>query len=168
MPGFYATIIDDFLTPAECDALKELASSTGEWQLAGLMAHATTETVHTSFRNSDRIVRVDAATADMIYQRLRPLVPELHVITPDSDDGLCDLLDGPTPQKSFVTLHLYLNGDVSGGATRFWTPDRKHFIDVEPKVGRVLVFQQRMLVHSGEVTEGIKYTMRTEFMFEQV
>jgi hypothetical protein len=66
-------------------------------------------------------------------------------------------------------LHIYLNDVTSGGATRFWTPDKKHFIDVEPKIGRVLVFQQRMLVHSGEeVTEGIKYTMRSDFMFEQV
>ena len=40
---------------------------------------------------------------------------------------------------------------------------------MEPKLGRVLVFQQRMLVHSGEeVTGGVKYTMRSDFMFEQV
>ncbi|KAJ6504720.1 hypothetical protein C8R47DRAFT_1103362 [Mycena vitilis] len=211
--GFYATVIDDFLTPAECAELRELASSTGEWQPAGLMTNGTTQTVHSNFRNSDRVLRVDADTANMIYERLRPLVPELHLITPDSEwasivgkpakagartqrpswkmvrvnprlsflrygpghyfkqhcDGLNELLDGPTPQKSFVTLHVYLNGEVSGGATRFWTPDKKHFIDVDPKEGRVLVFQQRMLVHSGEeVTEGIKYTMRSDFMFEQV
>lgn len=88
-------------------------------------------------------------------------------------DGLNDSPDGS--QKSFVTLHLYLNDssgqteELAGGATRFWTPDKKHFLDVEPKVGRVLVFQQRMLVHSGEeVVKGIKYTMRSDFMFEQV
>jgi len=33
----------------------------------------------------------------------------------------------------------------------------------------VLVFQQRMLVHSGEeVTAGTKFTMRTDCMFEKV
>ncbi|KAK2465421.1 hypothetical protein APHAL10511_002775 [Amanita phalloides] len=82
-------------------------------------------------------------------------------------DGLLDLLDGK--QKSFVTIHLYLNDDgVAGGATRFWTPDKKEYLDVEPKLGRVLVFQQRMLVHSGEeVISGVKYTMRSELMFEQ-
>lgn len=85
-------------------------------------------------------------------------------------DGLNDLKDGPYPQKSFVTLHLYLNdGRLSGGATRFWSADKKNYLDVHPKVGRVLVFQQRMLIHSGEeVTEGMKYTMRSDFMFEQV
>ena len=74
-------------------------------------------------------------------------------------------------QKSFVTLHLYLNdGDgLAGGATRFWTPDKKEHVDVEPKLGRVLVFQQRMLIHSGEeVTGGVKYTMRSDFLYEKV
>jgi len=80
-------------------------------------------------------------------------------------DGLVEVND----RKSFVTLHLYLNEVAGGGATRFWTPNKKHFIDVEPKTGRVLVFQQRMLVHSGEeVVDGLKYTMRSDFMFEQV
>ena len=110
-------------------------------------------------------------------------------------DGLDDLLqENGAVSKSFVTLHLYLNGNdtifgstdnsrhkfinlseedpdspLEGGATRFWTPDKKKFLDVAPRVGRVLVFQQRMLVHSGEeVTEGVKYTMRGDFMYEEV
>lgn len=84
-------------------------------------------------------------------------------------DGLVDSPDGE--HKSFVTLHVYLNdGDgLAGGATRFWTPDKKEYLDVEPRLGRVLVFQQRMLVHSGEeVITGIKYTMRSDFMFTVV
>lgn len=111
-------------------------------------------------------------------------------------DGLNDLLHANgAVNKSFVTLHLYLNGNdtifgsteddirpkfiklleddpelpLEGGATRFWTPDKKNFLDVTPRVGRVLVFQQRMLVHSGEeVTEGVKYTMRGDFMYQEV
>ncbi|KAJ2912537.1 hypothetical protein MD484_g7890, partial [Candolleomyces efflorescens] len=87
-------------------------------------------------------------------------------------DGLVGLEDDN--QKGFVTLHLYLNdrdengNKLEGGSTRFWTPNKKDFLDVEPKIGRVLVFQQRMLIHSGEeVTAGMKYTMRSDFLFEQ-
>lgn len=86
--------------------------------------------------------------------------------------------------KSFLTLHLYLNDSFSlsaedptedtaerelkkGGATRFWSPEKDQYLDVEPKRGRVLVFQQRMLLHSGEpVEEGVKMTVRSDLMFE--
>lgn len=30
----YATVIDDFLTPAECQHLRDLATSTGKWKPA--------------------------------------------------------------------------------------------------------------------------------------
>ena len=41
-------------------------------------------------------------------------------------------------------------------------------MDVTPKVGRVLLFQQRMLWHSGEeVTKGLKYTLRTDLLYEK-
>jgi predicted 2-oxoglutarate/Fe(II)-dependent dioxygenase YbiX len=80
---------------------------------------------------------------------------------------------GEKRQKSFLTLHLYLTDDESsslkGGSTRFWSPDEAKFMDVEAKRGRVWVFQQRTLWHSGEpVTEGTKITMRSDIMFEWV
>jgi len=79
---------------------------------------------------------------------------------------------------SRVTIQIYLNGSDSdileGGATRFWSPggsngEKPKFLDVVPKTGRALIFQQRGLLHSGEtVHKGLKYTLRTDFMFEQV
>jgi len=45
----------------------------------------------------------------------------------------------------------------------------RRFIDIEPKIGRVLIFQQRDVFHSGEeVTKGLKYAMRSDFMFETI
>ena len=36
-----------------------------------------------------------------------------------------------------------------------------------PEAGRVLIFQHRDLVHSGDdVLNGVKYTMRTDLMYE--
>jgi hypothetical protein len=97
-------------------------------------------------------------------------------------------------EKSFLTCHIYLNdrsgaddGEPSGGGeTRFWpsqvgkrqktcdteskngSEKEKSFVDVKPKVGRALVFQQRMLWHSGqEVKQGEKYTVRLDLMFER-
>ncbi|KAI1123402.1 hypothetical protein F5Y10DRAFT_54469 [Nemania abortiva] len=97
-------------------------------------------------------------------------------------------------ERSFLTCQVYLNdapesagGESSGGGeTRFWTsqvgkrqklPVTEHetgdkneapFLDVKPKIGRALVFQQRMLWHSGqEVKNGEKLTVRLDLMFER-
>ena len=56
---------------------------------------------------------------------------------------------------------------IKGGATTFHSNDMARRLDVDPKAGRVLIFQHRGLLHSGdEVLEGIKYTMRTDLLFE--
>ncbi|KAH6914764.1 hypothetical protein BKA70DRAFT_1383023 [Coprinopsis sp. MPI-PUGE-AT-0042] len=80
-------------------------------------------------------------------------------------DGQLELPDG---RKSRVTVQIYLGEeDVKGGSTRF-TGNKKRYLDVLPKKGRVLVFQQRGLWHSGEdVTEGLKYALRSDFLFRQ-
>jgi hypothetical protein len=97
-------------------------------------------------------------------------------------------------ERSFLTCQIYLNdapsggdGESSGGGeTRFWTSqvgkrqrpvgtegegadnNEAAFLDVKPKVGRALVFQQRMLWHSGqEVNQGEKFTVRLNLMFER-
>jgi len=79
---------------------------------------------------------------------------------------------------SYYTVQLYLNGGpetLKGGATRFWPNPRLRkglqakegvFVDVEPRMGRVLVFEQGDLIHSGEeVTTGVKYNIRTDVLY---
>ncbi|KAI1413227.1 hypothetical protein F5Y13DRAFT_161810 [Hypoxylon sp. FL1857] len=107
-------------------------------------------------------------------------------------DALCSPGDG---RKSFLTCQIYLSdmphggedGGSSGGETRFWSSragmgrkksssdveeaNEHHveqaFLDVEPKMGRALIFQQRMLWHSGqEVKRGEKFTVRLDLMYE--
>jgi hypothetical protein len=106
-------------------------------------------------------------------------------------DGAYGNADGTT--RSYYTIHLYLNdsaqalgipppkkgkkngnSDVDprdellrGGATTFYSTNRERKLDVDPKVGRVLIFQHKRLLHAGdEVISGIKYTMRSDLMYE--
>ena len=78
-------------------------------------------------------------------------------------------------EQSLYTLHLYLNGvrdeseegKLEGGATTFHSDDGGRDFDVDPKAGRVLIFQHRGLMHSGaDVLEGLKYTLRTDLMYK--
>jgi hypothetical protein len=82
-------------------------------------------------------------------------------------------------ELSYFTIQVYLNGDkdtLRGGATRFhsskrakksdWNGPGERFLDVEPRRGRVLVFEQKRLKHSGEdVVKGIKYNIRGDLMY---
>ncbi|KAI1074307.1 hypothetical protein F5B20DRAFT_564067 [Whalleya microplaca] len=105
----------------------------------------------------------------------------------------CDALYSPPgkDEKSFLTCQIYLSDmpeeqdrGSSGGETRFWSSREgmgknnrdeeggdgeekdEEFVDVKPKMGRALVFQQRMLWHSGqEVHQGEKYTVRLDLMY---
>jgi hypothetical protein len=69
---------------------------------------------------------------------------------------------------------LYLNDaegkdgeePLEGGATTFYSHDMRRRLDVVPKAGRVLLFQHRDLLHSGDdVISGTKLTMRTDIMY---
>jgi hypothetical protein len=73
-------------------------------------------------------------------------------------------------------LHLYLNDSdnqptdkpLKGGATTFWDSYLEDRLDVQPKMGSILIFQQRNLMHAGDdVVSGTKITMRTELMYEK-
>ena len=82
-------------------------------------------------------------------------------------DGQLELPDG---RKSHITIQIYLGDEeVEGGTTRIYADRRgkeNDFVDIEPKKGRVLIFQQRGIFHSGEeVTKGVKYALRSDFMF---
>ncbi|KAG8883686.1 hypothetical protein FRB99_004567, partial [Tulasnella sp. 403] len=80
-------------------------------------------------------------------------------------------------EVSYYTIQIYLTGTattVKGGATRIWSksersrggPKGNGYIDVDPRMGRILVFEQDGILHSGEeLVSGEKIAMRTEFMY---
>lgn len=105
--------------------------------------------------------------AKRLNERLRFLRYHPGMYFKEHCDGM--YIDPTSKAISLVTLHLYLNDGMEGGSTSFFLPNfGDKFLDIEPKMGRVLLFQQRNLIHSGEeVTSGIKFSMRTEIMFEK-
>lgn len=105
------------------------------------------------------------------FRRKYYLDPSMvSALTPSAhNDGSYVTPDGK--EVSFYTLHLYLNestpaNKLDGGATTFHSYDMQRSLDVDPKIGRVLIFQHRDLLHSGaDVTGGIKLTLRTDLMY---
>ena len=96
--------------------------------------------------------------------------------SPHCDGSYAELAeDSRSVLRTHFTLHLYLNdsrqevggtAELVGGATSFLSSDEKRRIDIDPKAGRVLIFQHMRLYHSGDnVKEGIKYTVRTDLLY---
>ncbi|CAG7846881.1 SubName: Full=Uncharacterized protein {ECO:0000313/EMBL:CCA74380.1} [Serendipita indica DSM 11827] len=88
---------------------------------------------------------------------------------PEGVDSAMDGWDFVDPECS-----VHESEPLKGGATRIFSEDsmrnsttkKDKYYDVEPRMGRVLVFEQEDLIHSGEeIVSGVKYTMRTDFMY---
>ncbi|KDR71619.1 hypothetical protein GALMADRAFT_794126 [Galerina marginata CBS 339.88] len=79
-------------------------------------------------------------------------------------DGPLYLPDG---RQAGVTIQIYLGEDgLEGGATRIIGGEDDRYVDIEAKKGRVLIFQQRGVYHSGEdVVKGVKYALRSDFLY---
>jgi predicted 2-oxoglutarate/Fe(II)-dependent dioxygenase YbiX len=70
-------------------------------------------------------------------------------------------------ERSFITLQLYLNEGFDGGDTTFIDIDTDATIGVKPKTGNVFIFQHDIYHSGAEVTQGHKYAVRTEVMFQR-
>ncbi|RYP31938.1 hypothetical protein DL767_005479 [Monosporascus sp. MG133] len=94
---------------------------------------------------------------------------------PHCDGAYGEQAEDGSVLRTHFTLHLYLNdsrqevgkeADLVGGATSFLSGDEKKKMDVDPRAGRVLIFQHARLYHSGDdVKKGIKYTMRSDLLY---
>ncbi|KAH8671497.1 hypothetical protein BX600DRAFT_459176 [Xylariales sp. PMI_506] len=114
-----------------------------------------------------------------VNQRLRFLkYGPGQFFSPHCDGSYDELAPDGTYLETQLTVHLYLNdskaeaGDAAelvGGATSFLSLDEKRKLDINPKAGRVLIFQHHGLYHSGDdVKAGTKYTVRTDIMYKYV
>ncbi|KAG8896853.1 hypothetical protein FRB99_008612 [Tulasnella sp. 403] len=132
-----------------------------EWMLGKLRPHlAGLETAPASKWNSfnSDTLRKKATTV-----RLLRINERLRYLKYGPDQFFRRHCDGPyyTPdcsEVSYYTIQLYLCGNpnsLEGGATRFWPMTKKtktgeprdEFVDVDPRLGRVLIFEQDGMLH---------------------
>lgn len=69
-------------------------------------------------------------------------------------------------EQSFVTCLLYLSEGAEGGETKFLSDfNESKAVKVEPKIGRVVLFQHRMLHEGSMLVDGLKHVVRTDVMY---
>lgn len=190
--GKVCFLVTGVMSEAECEGLRGRCEAEG-WHQAtleyglGSGEMAGESVVDVSLRDSDRCILHDESLAGRIWERVRPLLP-LDAFEPlqpvrvnpcfrclrykEGQAGFAKHVDGRTVVEgaiSRVTIQLYLNDGFDGGATRLChaddTEDAARGVDVVPRRGMALVFDQSILHKGSPVRRGIKHTARTEVMY---
>ncbi|KAF0694547.1 Aste57867_14587 [Aphanomyces stellatus] len=175
-------VLENVLSAKECKALIAKSEASG-YEQALLNVGGGQQELRTDVRNNDRCIIDDTAAAAIIWGRIRSFLPatfnghdvvgvneRLRFLRYDPGQEFKPHVDGSycrpdKTEKSFLTIQLYLNGgqELVGGATTIF--DRTGDVDIQPAVGRVLIFQHRGVYHAGaQVVQGRKYTIRSDIM----
>jgi len=165
----------EFESKAACSKLIQRSEEMG-FAEAGIQ-DGSGSTINKSVRNNDRIIFEDETLANSIWANLKTQAFDVergweatglnrrfsfyrysrfqqfswHRDQPYRPNELV---------QSKVTFMLYLNDDFSGGQTAF------DDFNVWPETGMVVCFNHKLRHCGSVVTEGIKYVLRSDVMFE--
>lgn len=171
-------VVDGVLSPAECRLLIARIDAANP-----TIAPITTmngAVVDNKTRNNSRVMFDDAPFAGLLYERIKPHVPEeamgmravganelLRCYKYERGQWFKPHYDGAfirsDVERSLYTFMVYLNDGFEGGATALLDLD----VDIEPKPGRALLFQHFILHEGCEVQRGVKYAVRSDIMYRR-
>lgn len=166
--------IEDFFTRQEC--LDALVRSEGLGYELAKINSASGSRVRTDVRNNSRAFYHSEELAAALWQKLQPFgPPQLGHSTPI---GLNELFRFYRYQRghrfrghydesyvrneheaSYFTFMVYLNDNFQGGDTTF------RGLRVQPRQGMALVFLHSLFHEGSEVTQGVKYVLRSDVMY---
>ena len=162
-------VVEDVYTPAECARfITEIER--GRPELA---------TNNALYRDQDRMVRDDRATAGQLFTRLRPHLPatmgDLSLLGLNERLRFYRYRPGQRfaphmdhwyqPDERTITLLTvlaYFNDDFTGGETRFMEQVEEV---VAPKPGLVALFQHKLRHEGCPIVSGTKYAMRSDVFY---
>mmetsp|Transcript_62988 Transcript_62988/g.73316 ORF Transcript_62988/g.73316 Transcript_62988/m.73316 type:complete len:317 (+) Transcript_62988:37-987(+) len=178
-------VASDVITKEEAQLLIKLSEDEGYTE-ALITTGIGKGVIAKDIRDSKRVMIDDPLTAAYLFKRFQNLVPRafeggmllsinerLRFLKYDeAGNNFARHYDGRFPRNkyeaSLVTIQLYLNEDMTGGETTFFNkcfPGGK--LSLNPKTGQVLLFRQAGWLHEGSpLKSGVKYTIRTEFMYK--
>ncbi|MCP4522496.1 MAG: oxidoreductase, 2OG-Fe(II) oxygenase [Cytophagales bacterium] len=168
--------IENFLTKEECNLLILFSEQKGyEEATVSLTSGAK---MMKNIRNNYRFIYTDHDLAKEYWSRLQKFCPEY--IEDNEAVGLNEQfrfykyepsqrfkrhIDGRftrnESEESRVTFLIYLNDDFEGGQTKF------DDLVIQPKVGTALCFIHELKHEGVSVTDGEKYVLRSDVMYQK-
>lgn len=170
-------LIEDFLTPQECDHYIELTHEQ-VFEEAKINMHGR-QLMNKGVRDNERLMVFDTNLAETLFRKAFEFLPQQH-----EDYRILDFnemfriykyspgqrfkmhRDGSyirnEHEKSFYTFLIYLNDDFEGGETEF-----ENLFTVAPKKGSALVFYHPLRHEGKTLISGLKYVLRTDVMYSR-
>jgi prolyl 4-hydroxylase len=174
--------VPEFLSAQHCSDLITAAHANG-FETATLHSDANPSDTP-DIRNNDRVIFQDTALADRLWPAIQPLFPvgfkgrnairlssrfRVYRYTPGQFfDWHHDQINPCHDGETLFTLMIYLNDGCRGGGTRFADVLSPHIFPdftIVPEIGKALIFHHPLSHRGEEVTEGIKYVLRTDIVF---
>ena len=183
------------LSPAECADLIQKGEDLGFHAATVRMRSGQTMLIN-GVRNNDRAEWIDAPFAALLWERVRPFVPEemdgcaarglwenFRFYRYDPGQRFKKHRDGSVllaerNQKSRLSFLLYLNEGYGGGETVFDetsaaaitetepTTESEPPVVITPRRGQGLFFIHERRHEGTQVTQGRKYLLRTDVLFD--
>jgi hypothetical protein len=157
--------IEDFLTRQEC--LDTIVKSEGIGYELAKVNTAGGAKVRTDIRNNSRAFYNSEKLAQQLWEKLQPLLPAPLVnMANRTAFGLNELFRfydesyfRNEREASELTFMVYLNDNFQGGDTTF------RGLRIRPRQGMALVFLHSLYHEGSEVTQGVKYVLRSDVMY---
>ncbi|MGI4737889.1 MAG: prolyl hydroxylase family protein [Janthinobacterium lividum] len=166
--------VEDFLTRAECLQYIVRSEEIG-YELAKVNT-ASGSKVKTDVRNNSRAFHNSEELAQELWQKLAPFAPAR--LGNSTALGLNELFRFYRYQRghkfrghydesyirnaqeaSYFTFMVYLNDNFQGGDTTF------RGVRIKPRQGMALLFLHSLYHEGSEVTQGVKYVLRSDMMY---
>jgi predicted 2-oxoglutarate/Fe(II)-dependent dioxygenase YbiX len=177
--------IDGLLSPAECDELVRRGEALGFE--AATVATRSGPVRMTQVRDNDRVTFDDAELANSLWERVERHVPaelgtsvaaglneRLRFYRYEPGQRFNAHRDGvferSSTERSRLTFMVYLNEDLAGGETSFYSEQRVGGLrtivaTVRPKTGTGIFFAHTWWHEGARVVSGRKYVLRTDVIY---
>lgn len=183
IPGFLR-VIPNTLSQQECTSIIQLAEEKG-FIPASFYTDKDGVEHYSEIRKSSRCIIDSTPFAQTLWERVKGFVPEtfdqswkvvginerLRFLRYTSGDEFKVHTDGTYVSKeghhSKITILIYLNDTYEGAFTHIITNDNK-WLGIQPEVGMLVLQDQCLLHYVPPLTQGVKYVIRTEVMYELV
>ncbi len=166
--------VEDFLTRAECLQYIVRSEEVG-YELAQVNTAGGAK-VKTAVRNNSRAFFTSEELAETLWAKLRPFAPAQ--LGNSTACGLNELFRFYRYQRgnkfkghydesyirneqeaSYFTFMVYLNDNFEGGDTTF------RGVRIRPRQGMAVIFLHSLYHEGSEVTQGVKYVLRSDVMY---